>query len=269
MESGAASILAASTQLDQSLASFILIVAFACVALLYSAVGQAGGTGYIAVMGLAGFTPATIKPTALALNILVAIIGCARFYSLGLLTWRTCYPFAILGAPFSLVGGAVNLPATVYQPVVGALLLLAGMQMLRSARTVAEQDHEAPRNPPFLASLIVGGLVGFGSGITGVGGGIFLAPLVLMLGWVATRQAGAISAMFNLLNSAAALAGVWATVPSLPPELPLWLTAVGVGALVGSWLGAHYLKPTALRLLLAALLFIAGARMIAAAIQIS
>jgi uncharacterized membrane protein YfcA len=188
-------------------------VALAMVALLYSAVGQAGGTGYVALMGLAGFAPAVIKPTALALNVLVSAIGCVRFYRLGLLTWRTAYPFAVLGLPFSLVGGALHLPPLAYQPVVGALLLIAGAQMARSALARKPVDHAARDDPPFFGSLLVGGIIGLVSGVTGVGGGIFLAPLVLSLGWATTRQTAAISVVFNLVNSASALVGSWATLP--------------------------------------------------------
>jgi uncharacterized protein len=242
----------------------LLSPSFALVAILYAAVGQAGGTGYIAVMGLVGFAPDVIKPTALALNILVAAIGSARFYRSGLLTWRSCYPFAILGAPFSLLGGAIHLPAKLYQPIVGALLLLAAFQMIRSARFAGLQDERAPNDPPFFGSLLAGGLIGFVSGITGVGGGIFLAPLVLSFGWVETRQASAVSAVFNLLNSAAALAGVWATMPALPESLPSWLASVGLGAIIGSWLGAQHLPPTVLRIILGALLLASGLRMIVA-----
>lgn len=236
--------------------------AFGLVAILYACVGQAGGTGYVAVMGLLGFTPDVIRPTALILNVLVATIGCARFYSAGLLTWRTCYPFAILGAPFSLLGGATALPPEMYQPVVGVLLLLAGTQMIRSAGTAAAADTRVPANPPFIASLVAGGAIGYLSGLTGVGGGIFLAPLVLALGWITTRQSAAVSAVFNLLNSAAALAGVWTTTPALPAELPSWLVAVGVGGLAGSWLGALRLPPKAMRAILAGLLLVAGVRMV-------
>jgi uncharacterized membrane protein YfcA len=250
--------------LNEAFLQSLLLPIFALVAILYASVGQAGGTGYIAVMGLMGFAPDVIKPTALALNILVAAIGCARFYRAGRLTWRSCYPFAVLGAPFSLLGGAVHLPASIYQPVVGMLLLLAAFQMMRSARYAGFRDDGAPHEPPFMASMLTGGIVGLISGITGVGGGIFLAPLILSFAWVETRQASAVSAAFNLLNSAAGFAGAWATMPALPAPLPWWLASVGLGAVIGSWLGAHHLPPTILRVILAMLLLASGARMIAA-----
>ncbi|GJE43064.1 hypothetical protein AEGHOMDF_2241 [Methylobacterium soli] len=238
--------------------------AIAVVAALYSAVGQAGGTGYVAIMGLAGFAPETIKPTALALNILVSVLACIRFYRARLLTWRACYPFGVLGLPFSLLGGALHLPSSTYQPVVGALLLAAGLQMLRGSRAGVDQAGLHP--PPFVLALLTGGVIGLVSGVTGVGGGIFLAPAILTLGWADTRQTAAISATFNLINSAAALAGVWATMPVLPAALPFWLACVGGGGIVGSWLGARHLRQRTLRLVLAALLLASAVCMLAASL---
>ena len=148
--------------------------------------------------------------------------------------------------------------------MVGVLLLVAGAQMMHSARPAKPLDRAAPDAPPFLGSLLVGGIIGLVSGVTGVGGGIFLAPLVLSLGWATTGQTAAISVVFNLVNSAAALAGTWATLALLPARLPLWLISVGVGGLLGSWMGALHLNPRTLRLLLAFLLLAAGGRMIAA-----
>src|SRR6267154_442181 len=115
----------------------VLPAIFAIIAALYASVGQAGGTGYIAVMGLLGYSADIIKPSALVLNVLVAAIGGMRFAKAGLLTWRSCYPFAILGAPFSVLGGATHLPAGLYQPIVGLLLLSAAVLMIRSASSAA------------------------------------------------------------------------------------------------------------------------------------
>lgn len=238
----------------------MFVLALLLVAALYASVGQAGGTGYIALMGLAGFEPNVIRPTALALNILVASIATVRFARARLLTWRSCYPFAILGAPFSVLGGAAHLPVVVYGPVVGVLLLGAAVLTIRSGP--AREPVAEVLAPPFVPSLVAGAAMGFVSGVTGVGGGIFLAPLVLALGWATIRQAAGISAVFNLLNSAFALLGAWATRNSLPPSLPWWLLAVGAGGLLGSWFAARWAPSQALRYILGALLVIAGLRML-------
>lgn len=247
--------------MDVTATDFLLAIIFVAIAIVYASVGQAGATGYIAVMAIAGLGPDMIRPTALALNIVVAAIGTIRFAAAGLLTWRTCYPFAILGVPFSLLGGSLNLPSRVYTPVVGLLLLLAAWQMIRPGRKPLLPDS-APVDPPFIPSLAAGGLIGFISGVTGIGGGIFIAPLAITLAWAATRQAAAISANFNLLNSAAALAGVWATLPGLPPQLPLWMLAAAIGGLFGSWLALRRLPPRTLRAILFLLLAVAGLRML-------
>src|SRR3984957_15710472 len=166
--------------------------ALAIVAILYSAVGQGGGTGYFALMGLAGWlAPAILQPTALALNVLVSAIGCVRVCRLDLFMWRSAYPFAVLGLPFSVLGGALHIPASAYQPMVGGSLLIAGLQMAGSALATKPLDHAAPDTPP-LGSLFVGGIIVLVSGVTGVGGGIFLAPLVRSLGWATIRQTAAI-----------------------------------------------------------------------------
>jgi uncharacterized membrane protein YfcA len=133
--------------------------------------------------------------------------------------------------------------------------------MVRSARGAARIDETAPTRPPFVPSLLAGAGIGFVSGVTGVGGGIFLAPLVLTFSWAATQQTAALSAVFNLLNSAAALAGLLLRLPALPSALPWWLLAVGCGALVGSWLAVQRLPATAVRYILSLLLLVAGLRM--------
>jgi hypothetical protein len=193
---------------------------------------------------------------------LVAAIGTARFARAGHLTWRGTYPFVFLGLPFSVLGGATHLPAAIYHPVVGALLIVAAWRMARSAGSAAAIDERTPPHPPLLPSLIAGAIIGFVAGVTGIGGGIFVAPLVLSLHWLNTRHAAGLSAIFNLLNSAAALAGLWGASLVLPPELPSWLGAAAVGAIFGSWLGVKHLPPAILRYLLSSLLLVGGVWML-------
>jgi uncharacterized membrane protein YfcA len=251
--------------MDLSLPGILFSIALALIATAYAAVGQAGATGYIAAMGLAGFSPDVIRPVALALNTLVAAIGTVRFARAGYITWQETYLFILLGLPFSVLGGAAHLSASIYRPVVGILLIAAAWQMVRSARSaVAIDAHEATR-PPSAASIIAGAVIGFVAGVTGIGGGIFIAPLVLTLNWLNTRHAAGLSSLFNLLNSAAALAGLWTRSLIFPPELPPWFAAVAVGGIVGSWLGVKHLPPKMLRYILSALLLAGGLEMLVGA----
>jgi uncharacterized membrane protein YfcA len=235
---------------------------FLLIAVLYASVGQAGATGYLAAMGLYGLAPAAMKTTALALNLLVAAIGTFQFQRRGLLTLRAFYPFAVLGFPFSLIGGAVQLPTRVYYPAVGVILLLAAAQMFRSAQSDGADLPVPPATPPFVPALLAGAVIGFVSGTTGTGGGIFLAPVILAMNWVSVRQTAAVTAAYNLLNSAAALLGAYAILDALPPELPLWLVAVGIGGAAGSFVGSRYLPERALRVILAIILLVAGVKLV-------
>jgi uncharacterized membrane protein YfcA len=239
-----------------------LTVIFLLVALLYASVGQAGATGYLAAMGLFQLAPSTMKTTALSLNLLVAAIGTYQFWRSGLLSWRTFYPFGVLGIPFSLVGGAVQMPAHAYYPVVGVILLLSAAQVVRSAITTNKDTDLTPAEPPFIPALLTGAVIGFISGTTGTGGGVFLAPAILSMNWVSVRRTAAVTAAYNLLNSAAALIGAYGILGSLPPALPVWLVAVGVGGTIGSFIGSRYLPESALRYILAAILLASGIKLV-------
>lgn len=240
------------------LSALILVVAT-----LYAAVGQAGASGYLAVMGVVGLEPAVMKPTALILNLLVAAIGTLGFARAGLFHWRTFYPFGVLGMPFSFAGGMVDLPHRLYYPAVGGMLLLAALELIRSTWSARGGPDRVPAAPPFLPALASGAVIGFVSGMTGTGGGIFLAPVILLMGWVETRRAAAVSAAYNLLNSAAALAGAWTSIAALPPALPWWLAAAGVGGIIGAGLGSRHIPVGVLRYLLAAILAASGMKMLA------
>lgn len=239
-----------------------LAMAFFLVALIYASVGQAGASGYIAVMALLGFAPLAMKMTALALNLLVATIGTVMFLKAGRLSWRNVWPFAILGFPFSLLGGAVQLPAEVYYPIVGVVLVLSAVQMARTALRRPGLSLAAPTDPPFIAALTTGTVIGFISGTTGTGGGVFLAPVILAMNWGTARQTAATTAVYNLMNSAAALLGTYTWWDQIPPALPGWLIAVAVGGSLGAFIGSRYFPELWLRIILAAILLVSGLRLL-------
>ncbi|MFP3546661.1 sulfite exporter TauE/SafE family protein [Rhizobium sp. SIMBA_035] len=242
--------------------TLLLCVAFLLVALVYAAVGQAGATGYIALMGLMGFSPATMKTTALSLNIVVAAIGTAVFLKAGGLTWRYVWPFAVLGFPFSVLGGATHLPEQVYFPVVGVVLILSSVQMGRTALGSVPSAEAKAAEPPIVAALATGAAIGFISGITGTGGGVFLAPIILGMNWGTVRQTTATTAVYNLMNSAAALIGAYSTRNAIPRELLLWLICVVAGGSVGAYVGSRFLPDRLLRTVLSLLLLVSGLKLL-------
>ena len=230
--------------------------------MVYAAVGQAGASGYIAIMGLAGFSPLAMKTTALSLNLVVAAIGTALFLRAGRLSWRNVWPFAILGFPFSMLGGALHLPERVYFPLVGVVLILSAFQMARTALSGKRTGVEAPVTPPFMAALATGAVIGFVSGTTGTGGGVFLAPIILTMHWGTARQTAATTAVYNLMNSIAALIGAYAAWDHIPSTLPAWLVAVAVGGTIGAYIGSRYLSDRWLRGILSMLLFMSGIKLV-------
>jgi uncharacterized protein len=234
-------------------------------AALYSSVGHAGASGYLAAMAIVGLAPETMRPTALALNILVATIATARYARAGQFDWRTLWPFALASVPAAFLGGILHLPTTLYRPLVGVILLLAALELVRSARRSAAREVDAPQlDVPVVSALLIGAGIGLLSGLTGTGGGIFLSPVLLFLGWARTRKTAGVSAAFILLNSIAALAGTTFALSALPPAIPLWLLAATVGALLGTQLGTRLLPIPALRYALSMVLVIAGAKLILA-----
>jgi hypothetical protein len=227
------------------------------IAVLYSSVGHAGASGYIAVMSLASLAPEIIKPTALCLNILVATIACWHFMRAGHFAWRTFWPFALLATPLAFVGGHLSLPAQVFKVLLGGVLLVAAARFIVDSR-----DDALSSEPPLVPALASGALIGLLSGLTGTGGGIFLTPLLLHRRWAQAKRAAAVSALFILLNSAAGLAGNFASTRHLPAEILPLLVAAAVGGFIGSYLGSRYWAPAWIKRFLAAVLLIAGLKLI-------
>ena len=228
------------------------------VALLYSSVGHAGASGYIAVMTLLGLAPAFIKPAALALNVLVAALAFTQFARAGHFRWVLFWPFALLAPPMAFLGGWLQLPAQVFQTVIGVVLLYSAAQLFLRPQAV-----DQPSAPPKALALGVGALLGLLSGLTGTGGGIFLTPLLLLAGWSAPKHAAAVSALFILLNSAAGLAGHLASAQEMPEMLWPLLAAAATGGAIGSTLGSRRFDPLLIRRLLAVVLVVAGLKLLA------
>lgn len=242
--------------------SLLLAVLILIAAILYAAIGHAGASGYLAAMALFGVVPAVMRPTALTLNILVALIATWKFYRIGAFSWRVFVPLAAGSVPFAWLGGTLTPPAGVYKALVGAVLIYAALMSLKRA---GQPPGDTLRAPPPALLLVAGGGLGLLSGLTGVGGGIFLSPLLLLMRWAEVRQVSGIAAAFILLNSIAGLAGVVRVVPALPEALPLWAIAAVCGGLVGAELGSRRIGSTAIQRLVAVVLVIAGIKMIAAA----
>jgi hypothetical protein len=227
-------------------------------ALLYSSVGHAGASGYLMAMALFGLAPEAMRPAALTLNILVACIGTWKFWKAGRLSWPLLWPFALTSIPFAALGGAMQLPGNYYRPLVGLVLLYAAWHFLREP----EPDDRPLKTPPKALALAAGAGLGFLSGLTGVGGGIFLSPLLLMAGWSHMRESAGVAAAFILVNSIAGLLGVMSHASALPEALPLWAIAALAGGWIGAGLGSKRLKSDTLQRLLAAVLAIAGMKML-------
>jgi uncharacterized membrane protein YfcA len=239
--------------------TLIIAILFFVGAALYASVGHGGASSYLAVMGLFSLAPSVMKPTALTLNILVAAVATFKFYRAGLISWRLFWPFAVVSVPAAFIGGATMLPARTYKILVGVVLLYAAVWMFRSSlRPLNKETH-----PPALwAALVTGAAIGFLSGLTGVGGGIFLSPLILYMGWAETRATSGVAAPFILVNSIAGLLGHFSSVSQLPPSIPIW----GVAAVLGGWIGATFGSKRApapvLRQLLSLVLIVAGVKLI-------
>ncbi|MDP1850998.1 MAG: sulfite exporter TauE/SafE family protein [Candidatus Planktophila sp.] len=227
-------------------------------AVLYTSVGHAGASAYIAVMTLFDLPPLVIKPTALTLNIFVSSYTSFR-YIRGNYFNRSLFVYLIIGSiPAAFIGGHINLPSHIYKPIIGVLLLISGTRFLIQALQV-DQPH---RSFNVVKAVIIGAGIGLLSGITGTGGGIFLSPLIIWLGWVSVKQASGTVAAFIFVNSIAGLLGNFQSTRSLPSELPIFLIAVLFGAFIGTRFGISKFSSIGIKRALGFVLLIAGAKFI-------
>jgi uncharacterized membrane protein YfcA len=228
-------------------------------ALLFSSVGHGGASAYLAVFALASMAPAEMRPAALGLNVLVASIGLYKFYQVRAFNWSLFWPIALTSIPAAFIGGQITLPNNTYKALVGASLLYAAWTIFKNANKT-DDIHVRPVEKPVMLGLGAG--LGFISGLTGVGGGIFLSPILLYFCWEKTKVISGVASAFILVNSISGLIGVMTKTPALPAGLFYWALAAILGGLIGAEYGSRKLANPTIRKLLALVLVFAGSKML-------
>lgn len=227
------------------------------VAMLYAGVGHGGASGYLAIMALFSLPPEALKPTALLLNIVVAGVGTWLYCNAGQFSWRVFWPFVVTSIPASFLGGALKLSPELYRPALGLVLLFAAWRLFVRRK---EEDY-IPKAPPIPMAMIIGGLLGFASGLIGVGGGIFLSPLMILLRWARVREVSGIAALFILVNSISGLLGHMSSLQNVPAYAPLLAGVALVGGSLGALGGSRHLPVAAILKVMSLMLVMAGGKM--------
>jgi uncharacterized membrane protein YfcA len=230
----------------------LFLLAIGLVAVLYSSVGHGGASGYLALMALFGIDVVMMKPSALILNLFVSSIAFISYYRAGHFRMRLLLPFVVTSIPLAYLGATLEIPPELYKKILGVCLLIAAMRIL-----IRPREEQELRKISVPIALVAGALIGFFSGMIGIGGGIILSPLLLLTRWGGMKETAAASAAFIFLNSAAGLTGHVAAGMEVSPKIALWIAVAAAGGLLGSWTGGFKLSVSSLRYLITAVLLIA------------
>ena len=215
---------------------FILtFILFLIIATLYSSVGHAGASGYLAIMALLSFAPETIKPTSLVLNIVVASIASIKFIRAGYFDQKIFMAFVITSIPLAFLGGYLSISPEYFKLIAGIFLIISAILLI--IKTYIKPKQSEPGKMPVEFGLIIGSVIGLVSGLIGVGGGIFLSPIIIIANWATVKNASGVAALFILCNSVAGLAGHLTALNELNLQIFYWIIAVAIGGILGSYLG--------------------------------
>ncbi len=237
-------------------AMLLLTLAIAAAAALYSSVGHGGASAYIALMALAGLGPEEVRPAALVLNIIVAGVGAFRYLRAGRFDWRVFWPFAAAAVPAAFLAGRIDMPAEVYRPLLAVALAAAALRYLVWPQIDAVKPSRAPA---MRVALPAGAALGALAGFSGIGGGVYLSPLLVFAGWADPQRATGIAACFIVVNSIAGLAGRMSSLAALPAYLPWFLLAAVLGAALGTTLSLKGLSKRGVLRVLGLVLGVAAA----------
>lgn len=236
---------------------YLFLASLFAVAFLYSSVGHGGGTGYLALLAIFGIAPAVMKSTALTLNVFVSLIAFISYYKGGYFRWKLVIPFLITSVPFAYWGALVKVNAVTYKIILAIFLLFAVARMLFVPKAVSETSGELP----ILPALLIGAVLGFFSGMIGIGGGIILSPLLILFHWANVKESAAASALFIFLNSVSGLLGLVNSQATSDNRIVGWIVVGIVGGIAGSYLGSFRIKSEKLKIH-ACCCFIGGQRKI-------
>ncbi|MBP9069884.1 MAG: sulfite exporter TauE/SafE family protein [Bacteroidia bacterium] len=213
----------------------IALLLFFIIAALYSSIGHAGASGYLAVMALLSFAPESIKPTSLILNIVVAAIASYKFIKEGYFDRRIFISFILFSLPAAFIGGYITVSSLYFKILAGLFLIVSSILIVLKKKTDGPVDKHSERS--LVLTGIIGVTIGFISGIIGVGGGIFLTPVLIMMNWTTVKKASGISALFILCNSISGLLGHLSSLPKIDSNIAYWVIAVALGGALGSYFG--------------------------------
>ena len=236
---------------------WIFLIILPIISFMYAAVGHGGASGYLAMMSLFGFVPETMKPTALLLNLFVAAISFIHYAKTGHFNKKLFLVFAIASIPFAFIGGMIEVDASLYKKILAGLLIFAVLKMLNVFGKESTQIKEVKT----WQGLTVGGVIGFFSGLIGIGGGIILSPIILLMKWGKMKEAAAVSALFIWVNSAAGMGGQLSSGIKIDPQAFILVAIAVIGGFLGGYLGSKKMNNKALRYMLAFVLATASIKL--------
>ncbi len=242
--------------LNTSLLPFLMCLG--AMAFIYASIGHGGASGYLAVLALFSIEPSVMKSSALVLNIFVSLISFIEFYRSGYFKWKLFFPFAITSSPFAYLGATIPLSASSYKKILGICLIFP---IIRLAGLLGKETEET-RELKLIYGLVIGAVIGFLSGMIGIGGGIILSPVILLFHWAKMKETAAVSALFILVNSVSGLIALLIKGFSPNPEISIWLLVAIIGGFAGAYLGSKKFNNRVLRYILAGVLLIASIKLI-------